>query len=99
MRKVESQQPKIVLPHPGTSYNPEYDDHQRLLLKAHEVELKKLKKEEKELKKWTHNIEKMSWREIEVYFESILTQRNKQKKRKFHKPIRFSNPRNSGCEK
>lgn len=48
------------------SYNPEYDDHQRLLIQAHEAELKKLKKEEKELKKLTTSVNKMSWKEIEV---------------------------------
>lgn len=48
------------------SYNPDYDDHQALLLKAHEIELKKLKKEEKELKKMKDNVIKMSWKEIEV---------------------------------
>ncbi|XP_043918730.1 ribosome biogenesis protein NOP53 [Protopterus annectens] len=32
---------------PGGSYNPTFESHQALLLKAHEVELKKLKEEEK----------------------------------------------------
>jgi len=62
---VESKHPKIELPHPGTSYNPDYDDHQALLLKAHEAELKKLQKEEKELKKLKESVQKMTWKQIE----------------------------------
>jgi nucleolar protein 53 len=58
--------PKLELPHPGTSYNPDIEDHQELLLKAHLIELEKLKKEEKELKKLKESVKKMSWNEIEV---------------------------------
>lgn len=58
--------PKLEVPHPGSSYNPDYDDHQNLLLKAHLIELEKLKKEQKEMRKKTNNIKKMSWDEIEV---------------------------------
>lgn len=70
LQKIESQNSKIELPHPGMSYNPDYDDHQKLLLKAHEIELKKLKREEKELRKLKDSVPKMSWKEIEVYFIS-----------------------------
>ncbi|XP_071080309.1 ribosome biogenesis protein NOP53-like [Haliotis cracherodii] len=35
--------PAVEVPHPGASYNPAYDDHQDLLWKAHEVEVKKQK--------------------------------------------------------
>jgi hypothetical protein len=66
LRKIESVHSKIELPHPGTSYNPDFDDHQQLLLKAYEIELKKLKREEKELKKLKNNVQKMTWQQIEV---------------------------------
>jgi nucleolar protein 53 len=55
-------------PHPGTSYNPDYDDHQDLLLRAHLVELKKLNDEEKLLRRLKDNVKKKSWAEIEVTF-------------------------------
>lgn len=58
--------PKLEVPHPGASYNPDYDDHQNLLLRAHLIELEKLKKEQKEMRKQTNNIKKMSWDQIEV---------------------------------
>ena len=58
--------PKVELPHPGTSYNPDYDDHQDLLMRAHLVELKKLKEEEKLMRKLTVSVKKMSWAELEV---------------------------------
>ena len=59
--------PKVELPHPGTSYNPDYDDHQDLLMRAHLVELKKLKEEEEKLmRKLTVSVRKMSWAELEV---------------------------------
>ncbi|CAF0745882.1 unnamed protein product [Brachionus calyciflorus] len=57
--------PKVELPHPGASYNPDYDDHQELLLKAHLIELEKLKQEQKEMKKFTNTVKKMSWDAIE----------------------------------
>ncbi|RNA22811.1 glioma tumor suppressor candidate region protein 2 [Brachionus plicatilis] len=57
--------PKLEVPHPGASYNPDYDDHQDLLLRAHLIELEKLKKEQKEMRKKTNHIKKMSWDEIE----------------------------------
>lgn len=38
--------PPIEVPHPGSSYNPAYDDHQALLGEALEVEIKRLKEEQ-----------------------------------------------------
>jgi nucleolar protein 53 len=58
--------PSIEIPHPGTSYNPDYDDHQDLLMKAHLVELKKLQEEQKLMRKLALHAKKMSWAEIEV---------------------------------
>ena len=58
--------PKVELPHPGTSYNPDYDDHQDLLMRAHLIELQKLKEEEKLMRKLTVSVKKMSWEELEV---------------------------------
>jgi nucleolar protein 53 len=66
LRKTKSAIPAVEVPHPGTSYNPDYDDHQDLLLKAHLVELKKLKQEEKLMRQMAANAKKMSWQEIEV---------------------------------
>ena len=57
--------PAIELPHPGTSYNPSYDDHQDLLLDAHVVELEKLKKEERRIRNLDSKIPKMTYSEIE----------------------------------
>jgi nucleolar protein 53 len=57
--------PAIELPHPGTSYNPTYEDHQDLLLKAHLVELEKLKKEEKLMRNMDAKIPKMTEEQIE----------------------------------
>ncbi|XP_060570686.1 ribosome biogenesis protein NOP53-like [Ruditapes philippinarum] len=39
--------PAVEIPHPGTSYNPAYDEYQDLLQKAHSKELKKIKQEER----------------------------------------------------
>jgi nucleolar protein 53 len=58
--------PNLEIPHPGTSYNPDYDDHQDLLLKAYEIELKRLKEEQKLIRKMTENVKKLSWDEIET---------------------------------
>lgn len=56
---------KVELPHPGHSYNPDYDDHQDLLLKAHTIELAKLKEEQKLVRRLQRNAKKMSWPELE----------------------------------
>lgn len=61
----ESKIPKVEIPHPGTSYNPDYDEHQELLLKAHTIELEKLKKEQREMRRLTNTVKKMTWNEIE----------------------------------
>ncbi|XP_060083805.1 ribosome biogenesis protein NOP53-like [Ylistrum balloti] len=42
-----SEMSSIQVPDPGASYNPSYDDHQNLLAKAHDVEVKREKKEKK----------------------------------------------------
>ncbi|GFS16379.1 glioma tumor suppressor candidate region gene 2 protein-like [Elysia marginata] len=47
-RKKPSALPATLVPHPGASANPSYDDHQALLLEAHNVEIKK-EKEKKRL--------------------------------------------------
>ncbi|XP_041350608.1 ribosome biogenesis protein NOP53-like [Gigantopelta aegis] len=46
-KKPTSELPAVEVPHPGASYNPAFDDYQDLLLKAEEVEKKKLKAERK----------------------------------------------------
>lgn len=57
--------PAIELPHPGTSYNPTYEDHQALLMKAHEIELAKLKKEQKLIRSTDAKMSKMTAADIE----------------------------------
>ncbi|XP_018411509.1 PREDICTED: glioma tumor suppressor candidate region gene 2 protein [Nanorana parkeri] len=47
LNKKPSQLPAVEVAAPGASYNPTYESHQVLLLQAHEVEVKKLKEEEK----------------------------------------------------
>jgi nucleolar protein 53 len=63
--RKESALSKITLPHPGMSYNPDYDDHQELLLQAYLVELKKLRDEQKLMHRLKGNLKKMTWKEIE----------------------------------
>lgn len=55
LHKKPSVLPAIEVPHPGTSYNPSYDDHQKLL---HEVAQKELElmKEEAHLNRVTTNM-------------------------------------------
>jgi nucleolar protein 53 len=57
--------PAIEVPHPGTSYNPSYEDHQDLLLEAHAIELDKLKREERRIRNLDSKIKKMTAEEIE----------------------------------
>ncbi|CAI9553330.1 unnamed protein product [Staurois parvus] len=47
LNKKPSELPAVEVAAPGASYNPTFESHQVLLLKAHEVEVKKLKQEEK----------------------------------------------------
>uniref|UniRef100_A0A8C5QC08 Ribosome biogenesis protein NOP53 n=1 Tax=Leptobrachium leishanense TaxID=445787 RepID=A0A8C5QC08_9ANUR len=42
-----SQLPAVEVMNPGASYNPTFESHQALLLKAHEAEVKKVREEEK----------------------------------------------------
>lgn len=39
--------PAVEVAHPGASYNPTFDDHQELLAKAHQVEVKKMRAKER----------------------------------------------------
>lgn len=47
------------------SYNPSYEDHQELLLKAHLIELDKLRKEEKRIRNLDSKIPRMTAGDIE----------------------------------
>jgi nucleolar protein 53 len=47
------------------SYNPTYDEHQDLLAKANQIEMAKLKKEERLVRNHDAKIPKMSHKEIE----------------------------------
>ncbi|RUS78597.1 hypothetical protein EGW08_013632 [Elysia chlorotica] len=46
-RKKPSALPATLVPHPGASVNPSYEDHQALLLEAHSVEVKKDKEQKR----------------------------------------------------
>lgn len=46
LRKKPSVLPAVEFPHPGTSYNPSYDDHQKLLHEVAQKELELIKQEE-----------------------------------------------------
>lgn len=61
----ESKIAHVEPPHPGHSYNPDYEDHQALLLEAHTIELKKLQEEQKLMRRLAKNAKKMSWSEME----------------------------------
>ncbi|KAL4237771.1 Glioma tumor suppressor candidate region protein 2 [Mactra antiquata] len=47
LQKLPSLTPAVELPHPGMSYNPDYEEYQDLYYKAYEKELQKVKEEEK----------------------------------------------------
>ncbi|XP_073497717.1 ribosome biogenesis protein NOP53 [Phyllobates terribilis] len=47
LNQKPSELPAIEIAAPGASYNPTYESHQDLMLKAHEVEVKKLKEQRK----------------------------------------------------
>ncbi|XP_066438083.1 ribosome biogenesis protein NOP53 [Eleutherodactylus coqui] len=58
LNKKPSELPAVEVAAPGASYNPTFESHQSLLLRAHEVEVKKLKEEKKlqrQLKRPTKN--------------------------------------------
>jgi len=50
----------VVLPEPGASYNPDYDSHQDLLLRAHVEEEKRVKEQEK----WNKKVKMVSVKEL-----------------------------------
>jgi len=50
----------VILPQPGASYNPDYDSHQKLLLRAHIEEVKKIKEQEK----WNKKVKMVSVNEL-----------------------------------
>lgn len=45
--KKPSELEAVTVPHPGASYNPTFEDHQKLLQKANSVEKQKLKEKQK----------------------------------------------------
>lgn len=71
--------PAVEVPHPGTSYNPTFEDHQALLQKACEREAKEMKKEAKirrQLGPMTHKIPAVQ-KEVRTVFFCQLIQRLK----------------------
>ena len=48
------------------SYNPDFDEHQELLLKAHLIEVRKLKEEQRDMRRLTICAKRMSWDAIEA---------------------------------
>ncbi|VDI08875.1 nucleolar protein 53 [Mytilus galloprovincialis] len=55
----------VEIPHPGASYNPAFDDYQALIEKAHNVEVKKAKKEQKLYNALDAKFKKLDKAEIE----------------------------------
>ncbi len=55
------------------SYNPTYEEHQALLEKAHNIELEKLKKEERLIRNHDAKIPKMSHKQIEDIWISEMS--------------------------
>jgi len=58
----------VMVPHSGASYNPDYDSHQQLLLKAHLEEDKKLKEKEK----WNKKVKMVSVQELKKRSKNYL---------------------------
>nr|XP_011446756.2 ribosome biogenesis protein NOP53 isoform X1 [Crassostrea gigas]XP_011446757.2 ribosome biogenesis protein NOP53 isoform X2 [Crassostrea gigas] len=77
-RKAPSDLPAVQVPHPGASYNPDYEDYQELLSKAHEVEEKKLL-EEKKLQKFEEEIKKVDPKTLERTWLSEMSEGIKDK--------------------
>ncbi|XP_048735462.2 ribosome biogenesis protein NOP53-like isoform X2 [Ostrea edulis] len=71
--RAPSELPAIQVPHPGASYNPDYEDYQDLLLKAHEIEEKKLEKELK-LEKFVQEIKKVDMKSLEKTWLSEMSE-------------------------
>ncbi|XP_076652703.1 ribosome biogenesis protein NOP53 [Halictus rubicundus] len=74
LHKKPSVLPAIEVPHPGTSYNPSYEDHQNLLREVAEKELE-LMKEEKHLERVTTKMfKKVSPAEKEKNFMNEMSE-------------------------
>lgn len=58
----------VEYPHPGTSYNPTFQDHQDLLQKACDVEIKELKQEAKTRRRLGPMLKKIPIQKKEVGF-------------------------------
>lgn len=65
LRKKPSALPAIEVPHPGTSYNPSYEDHQNLLREVAQKELELMKEEAHLNRVTTHMFKKVSTDEKE----------------------------------
>ncbi|XP_022332114.1 ribosome biogenesis protein NOP53-like isoform X2 [Crassostrea virginica] len=72
-RKAPSALPAVQVPHPGASYNPDYQDYQDLLAKAHEVEEKKLV-QEKKLEKFEKELQKVDSKTLERTWISEMSE-------------------------
>ncbi|XP_076299144.1 ribosome biogenesis protein NOP53 [Lasioglossum baleicum] len=74
LHKKPSVLPAIEVPHPGTSYNPSYEDHQNLLREVAGKEME-LMKEEKHLERVTTKMfKKVSAAEKEKYFMNEMSE-------------------------
>ncbi|XP_061173866.1 ribosome biogenesis protein NOP53-like [Saccostrea echinata] len=72
-RKATSDLPAVQVPPSGASYNPDYEDYQELLLKAHEIEEKKLEKELK-LQKFVREIQNVDTKTLEKTWLSEMSE-------------------------
>ncbi|XP_069117828.1 ribosome biogenesis protein NOP53-like [Argopecten irradians] len=63
----------VQVPDPGASYNPSYDDHQNLLAKAHDIEVKRERKERKLYNAVEAQFRKVSAEELEANLQAEMS--------------------------
>lgn len=73
-KKYLSSLPTTENPHPGTSYNPSFTDHQELLKEVAEKEMKRIKEEEHLQRTTTNLFSKVSVddRSVSIYYEALF---------------------------
>jgi len=74
LHKKPSVLPAVEIPHPGTSYNPSYDDHQELLHEVAQKELELMKQEEHLDRVTTQMFKKISLKERDKYMMKEMSE-------------------------
>ncbi|XP_024885100.1 ribosome biogenesis protein NOP53 [Temnothorax curvispinosus] len=74
LRKKSSVLPAVEMPHPGTSYNPSYDDHQKLLHEVAQKELELMKQEEHLDRVTTQMFKKISLNKRDEYMMKEMSE-------------------------